>query len=442
MSPPLRRLLRGLSWLALALVLSPLVLLPLVLQHEPRVMRSDALAIADVERALRLVRAHDPRRALPGIARTLQLSRHEAELLLNHALARWFDARSQLELTPGRLRLATSVALPALRPPLPRWLNVEILLAEDRGLPRLESVHLGRLPMPSWAVRPLLAWAARQHGIDEGAAAALSLHRVRFSATQLTVVYAWGVEATARVLAALMPARDQARVKRYAEQLAELAMSWPAEQPVSLSQLLPPMFELARQRSLAPGGQPAQENRAALLVLGMVAAGADLATLLPERADTLRTRPLQLTLAGRRDFTQHFLVSATLAAESGTPLADMVGLYKELADARYGGSGFSFNDIAANRAGTRFGALAVQDPARLQQRVAGGLVEQDFMPDVADLPEFLPGGEFRRRFGGPGSPAYDRLLAEIDERLDATALFSPWPAPAAASAPASAPRPR
>ena len=38
-----------------------------------------------------------------------------------------------------------------------------------------------------------------------------------------------------------------------------------------------------------------------------------------------------------------------------------------------GGSGFSFNDLAADRAGTRFGDTAVSDAARLQARVARGV---------------------------------------------------------------------
>jgi hypothetical protein len=52
----------------------------------------------------------------------------------------------------------------------------------------------------------------------------------------------------------------------------------------------------------------------------------------------------------------------------------MIGLFKEMTDAR-SGSGFSFNDMAANRAGTRLGALAVGDPAKLQQRLTAGLLE-------------------------------------------------------------------
>ena len=68
--------------------------------------------------------------------------------------------------------------------------------------------------------------------------------------------------------------------------------------------------------------------------------------------------PQNVTLDGREDFAKHFIVSAAIAAFADTALADAIGLYKEIDDARYG-SGFSFNDIAADRAGTKFGEKAV-----------------------------------------------------------------------------------
>ena len=117
-----------------------------------------------------------------------------------------------------------------------------------------------------------------------------------------------------------------------------------------------------------------------------------------------------VTLAGRSDFPQHFTISAVLAATAGSPLSDAVGLYKEVDDSR-GGSGFSFNDIAADRAGTRFGELATateSGAARLYKFKARGLQETDLFPEVKDLPEFMPEPEFKRRYGGIGQPAYAR----------------------------------
>jgi hypothetical protein len=126
--------------------------------------------------------------------------------------------------------------------------------------------------------------------------------------------------------------------------------------------------------------------------------------------------PLRITLAGREDFAQHFLVSAFLAIEAGGPLSDAVGTYKELADAR-GGSGFSFNDIAADRAGSRFGQLAAREPDTLQGRVAAGLRDSDLLPDVSDLPEFITEQAFLQRYGGVDAPAYRAMLEDIERRL-------------------------
>ena len=45
------------------------------------------------------------------------------------------------------------------------------------------------------------------------------------------------------------------------------------------------------------------------------------------------------------------------------------------------------------------------------------------MPDVRDLPEFMPEAEFKRRFGGIGAPAYTKMMAEIEARVAARPLY-------------------
>ena len=44
-------------------------------------------------------------------------------------------------------------------------------------------------------------------------------------------------------------------------------------------------------------------------------------------------------------------------------------------------------------------------------------------PDVSDLPEALSAAEFSRRYGAVGAPAYQRLLADIEARLDRVPLL-------------------
>jgi hypothetical protein len=126
-------------------------------------------------------------------------------------------------------------------------------------------------------------------------------------------------------------------------------------------------------------------------------------------------------LGGRQDLRLHFVVSAGLKLISDQGIGSAIGEFKELLDAGKGGSGFSFIDLAADRAGIRFAERAV-DPAggarRLQEMMSVSPTEQLFFPLVADLPENMPREEFERRYGGIGKPGYDKMVREIDRRID------------------------
>ena len=145
----------------------------------------------------------------------------------------------------------------------------------------------------------------------------------------------------------------------------------------------------------------------------------------PPRRDWPRPPPRKILIAGREDFPQHFTISAAIAANAGAPLSDAIGLYKEVDDSR-GGSGFSFNDIAADRAGTRFGELAAGSrgsATKLQRQVSTGVRDTDILPPVADLPEFLSEAEFKRRYGGISGSAYKSMMADIERRVAALPLY-------------------
>jgi hypothetical protein len=129
----------------------------------------------------------------------------------------------------------------------------------------------------------------------------------------------------------------------------------------------------------------------------------------------------QVLLGGREDHPQHLLISAVLAAEGGGRLADAIGVYKEISDSK-DGSGFSFDDLAADRAGARMGQRAVHDPLALQNSLGQVTAEADFMPSVSGLPSFLPEAEFRARFGRIGSPAYSQFAEEIERRIQHLAV--------------------
>ena len=214
-----------------------------------------------------------------------------------------------------------------------------------------------------------------------------------------------------------MPRDDQERMKAYQARLVALTSAPKTPRELPLGTLVQSLFSLAAER----GGDPAAENRAAIIVLTFYVNGKGLNAVVPSAQQWPMPVRRHVTLGGRDDFSQHFTISAALAATAGSPLSNAVGLYKEVDDSR-GGSGFSFNDIAADRAGTRFGELATGPEAGIQKlhRLLGkGLRDQDLLPEVKDLPEFMQEAEFKRRYGGIGSPAYLKMMDTIERRIAA-----------------------
>jgi hypothetical protein len=232
----------------------------------------------------------------------------------------------------------------------------------------------------------------------------------------MTVTYRWQDDLPAKLSNALLSNQDHNRIEAYQRHLAELTQG--SSRNLNLTALTKPLFQLATDRSA--NGAAVAENRAAILVLTFYVNQKDLNKIVPHSKTWPRPTWRRVTLNDRNDLPKHYLVSAMLAAYSGTPLADAVGLYKEIEDSR-GGSGFSFNDIAADRAGTRMGERAISNEARAKkiQMLMSAATESDIMPMTADLPEFMPEAEFKRRFGGLQGKPYRQMMAEIEQRVAA-----------------------
>ncbi len=97
-----------------------------------------------------------------------------------------------------------------------------------------------------------------------------------------------------------------------------------------------------------------------------------------------------------------------------------VGITKELMDSTPGGSGFSFVDLTADRAGTLLTVTATRDAASaaaFQARIRGGARIEDFFPTIEDLPEGLTRDQFQKEYGGLGGAGTQEVVAEIRKRL-------------------------
>jgi hypothetical protein len=301
--------------------------------------------------------------------------------------------------------------------PTRRYLNLSLGVAAGTGPLRLSSASAGRLPLPPALVDLAIDQAVERSGHgNTWRLARTAIHDLAFQPAQdrILVGFVWNPDILQHLQLSAVPEDEMQAIRDAHAQLAGLLDGYPGAM-VPVTQLLAPLLNL-------PGEDRQVRQRAALAVLATWAAERNFATLVPEARNWAPLRATQPTLLGRHDTAQHFLVSAALAAWGNESVAQAIGTYKELADARRG-SGFSFADLAADAAGTRFGELVARDPEQLDRAAAAGLEEATLIPAPVGLPEFLHQPEFRRRFGGPGDPRYQAMENEIDRRLDNLPLY-------------------
>lgn len=172
-------------------------------------------------------------------------------------------------------------------------------------------------------------------------------------------------------------------------------------------------------------------NRAAILALGKIlgddnvarVGGRDIDLGPPDARLALRRRIL---LGGRGDLSQHFWVSAALAALADESRSLAIGLSKEEMDSTPGGSGFSFVDMAANSAGIRLAGAATRNTRAahtLQTRIRQGVEVSDLLPSIRGLPEGITRDQLQTDYGGLGGAETKRLLGEIDRRISELPLY-------------------
>jgi uncharacterized protein YfiM (DUF2279 family) len=187
--------------------------------------------------------------------------------------------------------------------------------------------------------------------------------------------------------------------------------------------LLHDAFTFAEDNS--HGTDAVQPNRAAILALGVILGEDRVAKVAKRQIDLGRRKEIavlrkRITLRGRRDLSQHFWVSAALAVVSDQRRSMTVGIAKEMMDATPGGSGFSFVDLMADRAGILFADAATKNgqwARAMQMRIWDGVRIADFLPEIQGLPEGISRDEFKAEYGGLGGAGTRKVVEEIQRRL-------------------------
>jgi hypothetical protein len=414
---------RLIGWSVLFAMLAGLTMLPwLMLDEAPAIEPPSEFRRTDLAWVKALFQKHDPRHQTPDVIQTIQLDEAELNRLLNYAVELRQVSGIAAELTPGLATLTATLTVPAN--PFGRYLNISAEVAEAPGGIRIQGLQLGSLPLPGlvadWTARLAHRWLRRD---ETYATLADAFSQVNFDENQATLDYRWHPELLTQLerksADLLIAPDDQARLLVYAERLDALLKPYPRGRTVPLVEVIAPLFGFAQTGD----GDVAAENRAALTALAAYLSGISLPKLLEGDSQSIRRAPrVLLSLHGRRDFAEHFVISAAITVNGGSRLANAIGLIKEEEDANKG-SGFSFTDLAANRAGVKLGERATSEAAtKVQQRLAAARSNADLLPDFRDLPEFMSQAEFDRRFGPIGSPRYLKVIDRIDARLAAHPL--------------------
>jgi uncharacterized protein YfiM (DUF2279 family) len=220
---------------------------------------------------------------------------------------------------------------------------------------------------------------------------------------------------------------DPKIVKRYYERICKFHSQIDGVGQASVGYYLSTAFSFAEKRSYMSEA-PVEENRAALLALAIFLGSSNFDSVVgaldEETLATCQPRNSQMVLANRNDLRLHFIFSVALKIISDSEISFAIGEFKELLDSQQGGSGFSFADLAADRAGIRFAELALDENGalRVQQMASELRQEKTFFPSIAGLPEGIPQQVFDER-GGIEGDYYKQHLATINRRIDGLAIY-------------------
>ncbi len=439
-------LLRFVFWLALpaTVVGVPAAFAWLALEREPLVTRMAALTADDMRDAAEFWRRYDPRRIAAGQPATVVATERQINTALNAGLAEIGGVKSRVSVDANGLSVAVTADVPMPIGMPRRYANIRAVIAPSPTGLRITKVRIGRLGMPPSLALPILRSVIEiVAGPGRGAELVDSVRAVSVEGKSLSVAFKApkGVIAKAEraakepvtkaaaktVAKTVARTGDPTAVRAYYVKLAELTRRQGSSARTSLTAFVQPLFRLAGERSKT--NNPIEENKAAILALSLYFGDRRIDSVASAALNPNVRRKKRLTshvrLGGRHDFVQHFVVSAGLAVAGGAVLADAVGVAKEVEDST-GSSGFSFPDLAADRAGVQFARAAVVSrggAVRFQRRLADLITEADIFPAVRDLPEGLSEPEFKRRYGNTNSRAYNRLVAEIDRRIGQITLY-------------------
>jgi len=437
--------LKTIGWIIISGLFLLIVLVFLALQSSPHIINRHTVDVTAATKskaaAKRLIESVKSKKQ-PVIIELSQLEADGLSALANRAFPQTI---SDFYLTQDQASFDLSVKLPL--PTAIKYLNVSgSLLASDQGL-SLGTVHIGSLMIPG----DFMLWAGETTVnvfVQEGLGSTLTsmIQWVELGENNIKSSLSLPKEMTQLKdqKSGLLILRDKLSVfgdvehiKFYHQNLVNIIDKNGRFESQRLSYYLQRMFLLAKQQTehfqIDDATSAVKENYAALMALSLYF-GSDSFELLVGDISNLNNKQLikrqklqrKVKLQNRVDLQKHFVYSAALQLFGTTTASDTIGEFKEFLDSNPGGSGFSFADLTADRAGTRLAQLATRSEAlakHVQLVFSGEIKESDFMPDISGVPEGISAQVFEKEYRNVESQNYQKMLQYIDGQLAARVLY-------------------
>lgn len=419
--------------LALALVGTTVALAWFTFAAGPPTLQATKLNSAEKRRLFEFFKERTPSKIPPGETRSLVLDERDLDLLF----AWWLSIDESVHVARFSLEeglAAIEVELAATGPDGGTWhmpisAAGSLTVRDGRMELNVQSARVGRIELPASVVDRLADRALQLLQSHEKVRPVIEcMHSLEIHADGVRVVYGYADLDLAELASTgvdELSTELQAAIDAQVRRLLDVAQTTSPRQPDAASRaMIQAAFALAAERSKT--GDAVVQNRAALVAVGAVLGYPGFSppeSIAPGGLTPRQRKVLEAaSLRGRVDWRRHFTISAALAAAGGRKLSDAIGLFKEELDAGNGGSGFSFGDLLADRAGARFGAAAVssEGAARsIQTRLGEGAAIEDFFPAASDLPEGIPDAQLSAEYGGVGGERYRAIVDDIDRRIKA-----------------------
>ncbi len=412
----LKALIKILLLVCAASVIAAALLIFFGISDEPDIKLDWTVSQADITRAKTIL--HEGSKTKADEVGTITLNQADIDLVSNYLLNRFTKGRALISLQPNKLKFVVAAALPNNR--LGKYINITFRLGneDNNPLPTLTKFKAGKLLLPSKLAAFAIQTTIKHSRLNEYVILATdSIQAVNIEENRVSVTYQPNRET-------LRTARDflthgntnNPQASLYENKLAEIIRQHDPNWRLSLADILRPLFVIALSRSTPETA--VEENRTIIFLVN-------------NYVNSAKTGAKSITpsypafLYKRIDLAQHFIGAAAITASVNSQIAQVMGEEKEIQDAK-SGSGFSFVDLCADRAGTRFGELATASPEsalKLQRTMSAIKDYSDFMPDPRDLPEQMNEAAFKQRYGSVNSKSYKDVSKLIDALIAATPIY-------------------